>query len=149
MADNKEIVRRVIEEGYNAGNVEILDECCAAGYVNHDSFGGDLDVEGEKELIRTYRNAFPDMRVEIEDLIAEGDLVCARWKASGTHEGEILGLEPTGNSFPTEGLFFGRCEDGKVVEAWTAFDTLGFVRQLRGEEAGAGAMEGESVEVPH
>jgi steroid delta-isomerase-like uncharacterized protein len=150
MTNNKDIARRIVEEGYSAGNVDILDECCAESYVLHDSFGGDLDIEGEKKLIQTYRKAFPDLNVEIEDILGEGDLVCARWKATGTHEGEFLGVEPTGRKSPTEGLFLVRCEDGKVAEAWTMFDTLGFVRELGLVESEIESpVEGEGAEAPH
>jgi predicted ester cyclase len=136
MAGNKEIVRRVIEEGYNQGNVEVLDECCTSGYVMHEAFGSELSIEGEKKLIQTYRNAFPDLHVVIDDLVEEGNIVCARWTATGTHQGELFGIAPIGEMRPNTGLLMMRVADGKASEAWQMFDTLGFVQELRGE-AGA------------
>jgi predicted ester cyclase len=136
MAGNKEIVRRVIEEGYGQGNIEVLDECCASDYVMHEAFGSELSVEGEKRLIETYRSAFPDLHVEIDAIVEEGDTVCVRWTATGTHQGELFGIPPIGETPPNTGLLMVRLEDGKAVEAWQVFDTLTFVQQLRGE-AGA------------
>lgn len=146
MAGNKEIVRRVIEEGYNQGNLKVLDECCSDDYVMHEAFGSELSIEGEKHLIQTYRHAFPDLHVEIDDLVEEGNIVCARWTTTGTHQGELFGMQPIGEMSPTKGLLMVKIEGGKVREAWQVFDTLGFVQELRGEAGAEPRREEEGPE---
>ncbi len=77
-----------------------------------------------------YRQAFPDLRLIIDDVIAADDNVVVRWHAEGTHRGELEGLAPTGTRASVTGIGIGRWEDGKLVEAWTEWDNLGLARQL-------------------
>jgi predicted ester cyclase len=65
-----------------------------------------------------YRNAFPDVQLSIEDQVAEGDKVVTRWIGSGTHQGEMMGIAPTGNQVRVDGMTISRIEDGKIVEEW-------------------------------
>ena len=141
MAGNKEIVQRITEEGYNQGIVSVLDECCADGYVMHEGFGSELSIEGEKKLIQTYRSAFPDLHVKIDDLVEEGNIVCCRWTTTGTQQSELFGIPPSGEKKPVTGLLMVKIEDGKVREAWQVFDTLGFVQELRGEAGAERTMQ--------
>lgn len=80
--------------------------------------------------MRMVRSAFPDLAVTTEDLIAEDDRVLTRYTLEGTHEGEFMGIEPTGAEVEVEGMSIGRIEDGKVVEGWTNMDVLGMLVQL-------------------
>jgi predicted ester cyclase len=77
-----------------------------------------------------YHEAFPDIHVTIEDLIAEGDKVVARWTGGGTNTGEMMGMPPTGKAFKVTGVNTFRISGGKVVDTWVNFDTLGMMQQL-------------------
>lgn len=97
-AENKEIARRVAEEAWGEGKLELIDEYFAEEFVSHDPVGpeGIHGPEEYKEQITMFRSAFPDLTVTIEDSIAEGDKVVQRLGQTGTHEGEFMGVEPTG-----------------------------------------------------
>jgi steroid delta-isomerase-like uncharacterized protein len=132
MKANKQISRRLVEDAFNAGRTEVIDELIAPTFVNHDpSVTEDLiGPEGTKQLIEGYRTAFPDLKVTVEEQIAEGDLVATRWTARGTHRGPFLGMEPTGKQATVTGLTIDRIENGKIVESWNNWDTLGLLQQL-------------------
>jgi steroid delta-isomerase-like uncharacterized protein len=129
---NKTISRRVIEEALNEGRLETVDELIAPTFVNHDpSATGELSgPDGMKQLVEGYRTAFPDLRVTIEDQLAEGDRVATRWTARGTHQGELMGIAATGKEATVTGLSIDRITDGKIVESWNNWDTLGLLQQL-------------------
>jgi predicted ester cyclase len=130
---NVETSRRVIQEGFGEGNTEVLDEVCAAGFVDHDPIQGDQDVESVKERIREYKAAFPDLEFTIEEIFAVDDRVVVRWSGQGTFENEFMGQEPTHEmGDPIRGIGIDRFdEDGKIVEAWAQWDVLTFMRILR------------------
>ena len=141
-ADNKETVRRMIEEGFNEDDLELADELVAEDCVLHEA-GQEEPIrgpEGVKEFLRTYRSAFPDARIEIEELIAEGDTVVVRWTASGTHEGDLMGIQPTGNEVEIMGMEMYHVRDGKLAEGWEIFDGLTMMAQL-----GAVELPGEAA----
>lgn len=128
---NKEVVRRVIEV-YNRGNLDAVDELLAPDYVNHDPTMPE-DVrgpEGFKEYVAMFRAAFPDMQMEIQSQVAEGDEVATRWSGTGTHDGNLMGIPPTGNRVEVTGMAFDRFSGGKVVESWSNDDILGLMRQI-------------------
>lgn len=129
---NKNVVRRFIEETWNKGSLSFIDECLANNYRHHDSSSPDFGMgpQGEKKRVTLYRSAFPDLRFEIEDLIAEADTVVARWSARGTHKGELNGIAPTGRQITTTGVTVLRLADGKFVEGWVSWDALGLLTQL-------------------
>jgi steroid delta-isomerase-like uncharacterized protein len=128
---NKAIVRRALEEPWT-GSLDIIDEVVAMDYVGHDPAAPEPlhGPEGVKEFISTYRAAFPDARIKVEDQLAEGDLVATRWSGRGTHEGELMGIEPTGRAVTVSGLTISRLEDGKIVEEFQNWDTFGMLQQL-------------------
>jgi predicted ester cyclase len=102
--ENKAMVRRLLE-AINAGNMDVVDEL----------FAPEL-VEQAKQGYTAYRSAFPDWREEIVDVVAEGDKVVGRFKCSGTHRGEMMGIPPTGRRQEVDEVYFLRVEDGKFVE---------------------------------
>ncbi len=127
--DNKALVRRVYEEIVNQHNLatELIDP----NYVDHvPGFPPVQGIEGLQQLISIYRNAFPDMQVTIEDLIAEGDKVAARFTFRGTHTGELMGIPPTGKQVTVSALHILRVANGKIVEEWQNSDDLGMMQQL-------------------
>ena len=128
----KAMVRRELEELYGAGNLDVADEIVAAEFVGHDSAMPDpiRGPAGVKEAVTGYRTAFPDLRMTIEAQVAEGDLVATRWKATGTHQGELFGIGPTGKQATVTGTSMTRVSGGKIAEDWTNWDTLGLLQQL-------------------
>ncbi len=130
--ENKALSRRVIEELFNAGNLEVADEIFAEDHVHHDPAMPEEGhgIEHFKEFASMYRSAFPDVHIEIEDQIAEGDKVASRWVARGTHEGELMGIEPTGNRVRVAGTTIDRIAEGQIAETWDNYDALGMMQQL-------------------
>lgn len=119
-SDNKEIVRRLINEVMNAKQMETIDELYAPALA-----------DTAKRWIAPFQASFPDMHMEIVDLIAEDDRVVGRFRCSGTHLGEWLGHPPTGRRFERideVGMF--RIRDGRIVSAWSLEDTLKRLEQL-------------------
>ncbi len=128
---NKTVSRRLVEEAFNKGEYDVVEELVAPTYVNHDPLTGDTKgPEGTRAVIEGYRSAFPDLTITIEEQLAERDLVATRWTATGTHKGELLGIAPTGKESTVTGLTIDRIADGKLVESWNNWDTLGMLRQL-------------------
>ena len=128
--ENKAIARRFFEEVWNKGNLDVIDETHAAGYVLHDSTGDIQGTEGLRQFVMVYLTAFPDFHVTIEDEIAEGDMVVLRWTVTGTHKGELMGISPTDKEMTMTGITMGRIASGKIVEAWNNLDAVGMLQQL-------------------
>jgi steroid delta-isomerase-like uncharacterized protein len=128
---NKTIVRRALEEPWT-GNLDVVDELIASNFVGYDPASPEPlhGPEGVKEFISSYRAAFPDARITVEQQLAEGDFVATRWSGSGTHEGELMGVSPTGKQVTVSGLTISRLEGGKIVEEFQNWDTFGMMQQL-------------------
>jgi steroid delta-isomerase-like uncharacterized protein len=129
---NKSVVRRLFEDVWNKGSMPVADELFAPTYAHHDSSTPDLGrgPESEKKRANLYRTAFPDVRFTIEDLIAEGETVMARWSCRGTHKGDLNGIAATGKQFNITGVSNARFTNGKMVEGWVNWDALGLMQQL-------------------
>ncbi len=128
---NKAISRRVFEEIISQGNLSLVDEIFASNYVDHDPANPDVSgPDGFKLLVSKYRSAFPDLRLTVDDIFAEGDEVVVRWAWSGTHEGDLEGVAPTGKKMGGEGITISRFSGGKIEEDWANWDALGLMRQL-------------------
>jgi predicted ester cyclase len=141
-----EASRRLLEESFNEGNVELIDQLVAPDAVNHDpavpaAMRSLRGPEVLKRMVGMYRAAFPDVRITVDDVIAAGDEVVLRWHSEGTHRGELAGLAPTGARGSVTGISIDRWKDGKVVEAWAEWDNFGLARQL-----GAAPPEGSVAE---
>lgn len=131
--ENKTISRRVGEEGFGGGQMDVIDELVADDFVNRDeTVPPDLPPgrEGLKALAQGYLAAFPDLAFTIEEQIAEGDLVVSRWTATGTHQGDLMGIPATGKQVRVTGVTIDRIQGGKIVETWTSWDRLGLLQQL-------------------
>ena len=130
--ENKALVRRAFEEGWNTGNLDVFDEVDAQGYILHDpSVPEDVvGIDGIKGFASMFLQAFPDLHFAIEDQIAEGDKVVTRWTSSATHQGELMGVAPTGNRTGVSGVTISRISNGKLAEDWNNWDTLGLMRQI-------------------
>jgi steroid delta-isomerase-like uncharacterized protein len=129
---NKAIVRRLFEELWNKGYLSLADELFSPNYQHHDSSSPDFGrgPESEKKRAALYRNAFPDLRLTIEDLIAEGETVMTRWSCRGTHKGDLNGIVATGKPFTISGMTIVRLANGKMAEGYVNWDALGLMRQL-------------------
>ncbi len=130
--NNKAIVRRLLEEFWNKGNLSLADELFAPNYEHHDASTPDFGrgPESEKKRATLYRTAFPDVQLTIEDIIAEGETVMTRWSCRGTHKGDLRGIAPTGKQINISGVTIARLANGKFAEGWVNWDALGLMQQL-------------------
>ena len=133
MSHDPEIVaRRLIEEGFNQGNLDVCDELAANELVEHQNFGPRHapGPAGVKAVISSLRRGFSDFRLEIEDLTVDGDKVWLRMAGAGTNDGPFMGHPPTGRRMRTDVFDVIRVRDGKMVEHWGVPDRLGTLFQL-------------------
>ena len=130
--ENKATSRRFYEELFNQGNLDAAEEIVTPDLVIHDPNIPEepRGPEGLKQFVAMYRNAFPDVNFTIEDQIAEGEKVGTRWVAQGTHQGELMGIDPTGNRVTVRAFTLQRFSGGKIAEDWAHYDALGMLRQL-------------------
>ena len=128
---NKAIVRRALEEPWQ-GSLKVVDELIASDYIRHDPANPEplRGPQGVKEFISIYRAAFPDAKITVEKQLAEGDLFATRWIGRGTHEGELMGIQPTGKQVTVSGLTISRLEGDKILEEFQNWDTFGMMQQL-------------------
>jgi predicted ester cyclase len=118
--ENKDLVRREQEELWNhTGNLDSAEELFAAD-----------QAEAAKQEAADFRRGFPDVISTIEDLIAEGDMVVARWRSRATHRGDYMGTPPSGKEVQFMGISVYRIEEGKIAESWTVEDQFGLMQQI-------------------
>jgi steroid delta-isomerase-like uncharacterized protein len=130
--ENKRIARRIIDEIFGEGRMEVADELMSADFVGHDPSLPEAirGPEGLKQAATGYRAGFPDLRIAVDEQCGEGDLVCTRWTATGTHSGDFWGTAATGKQATVTGMTMDRIENGRVAESWTNWDALGLMQQL-------------------
>jgi steroid delta-isomerase-like uncharacterized protein len=128
---NKTFYRRFIKQVFNEGRLDLVDGLLSPSYVFHDAPPGTPPgPEGIKQIVSTFRAAFPDLEITVDDLVAEGDKVSARTTMRGTHRGVFLGFPGTGKAVTMTGLTMVRIVDGSLVESWVKNDVMGLMRQL-------------------
>jgi predicted ester cyclase len=127
--ENVTTFRRVIEEGFNRGNVDALDDCFAPAYGEH-QFDLPPTLEGFKGSIRYLRSTFSDFSLTIEDMIAGEDMVWARMTGRGVNNQPFMGRPPTGKPFTMTVIDICRFEDGKIVDHWGVPDRFHLIMQL-------------------
>ncbi|WNZ43217.1 ester cyclase [Leptolyngbya boryana CZ1] len=133
---NKAIYRRYIQQVFNKGRVDLLDELLSPSYVYHEAPPGTLPgAEGIRQVVSMFRAAFPDLEITIDDQIAEGDQVCSRATTRGTHQGEIFGIPATGNVVAMTGMTIVRIVDGRITDSWVKNDVMGLINQLNAGSA--------------
>jgi steroid delta-isomerase-like uncharacterized protein len=128
--ENKRIARRVPEEIATRRNFDAIREVFAEDAIERQTMG---DARGHEEIERQLRatiGAFPDFEARVEETVAEGDVVAMRVTLSGTHEGDFMGIAPTGERMEISNMVFSRVEDGKITERWVTGDVLGALVQL-------------------
>lgn len=136
MSDQQEtLLHRWFEEVWNKGRAEAIDEMFASDGIAHgltDQSGNELKgPEGYKPFFKSFRTAFPDIQITIEDTIVEGDKIAARCTVRGTHRGEGIGIAATDKAVEFTGITIVRVKHGKVVEAWNNFDFMRMFEQVK------------------
>jgi steroid delta-isomerase-like uncharacterized protein len=134
VVENKEIVRRFVEEFLNEGRYGTGEELIADDIADHTPYGEATGQKAVVETMETVRAGFPDFVLLPREIIAEGDTVAVRMTQRGTHEGPFMGVEPTGRTFEIEAMGFVRIEDGKIVERWGIPDLFSLFQQLGQKE---------------
>jgi len=129
---NKELIRRLYEDVLNGGKLGLLDTLIGAAYVEHNpSPGQTAGAAGIKTRISALREAFPDLRFVVDEVVAEGDIVAVRYHWKGTHRGKpFLGIPPSGKGIRVQGMDFYRLRENRIVEHWDNVDELGMLTQL-------------------
>ena len=129
---SKALVRQMVEEMFNRGNLSRAEEFLAPDFVEHEELppGIPRGREGVKQLTATLRSAFPDFHATIDDIVAEGDKVVIRQTWSGTHKGEFMGVPPTGRRVSFGVIDIIRVDGGKFVEHWGQMDNMSMMQQL-------------------
>ena len=110
--DIKQAHRRIFEEAYGKGKLEVFDELCDRSYRSHDPFTGDASLEQTKESCRMYRAAFPDMQPTTVGSFLDGDTVVTQWRMVGTHQGALMNIAPSGARCTVEGITIGKFRGG-------------------------------------
>ena len=129
-ARNKAIATRVFEEIFNQGRFEVANEIYSPDFQNH-GYHRTVDLKTDQDAVHAEKQAFPDLRMQVERLIAEGDFVTALWTFRATHtHGGYAGLPATGTPIEMRGITIWRIVDGKIREEWSCFDELGAYTQL-------------------
>jgi len=128
---NKALIHEIIEEVWNKGDLAAIDSYFAPNYVDHTPFPGQgPGPEGYRQVVAAIRDAFPDLHLTLEDILSEGDKAAFRYTMRGTHQGQFMGIPPSGRPFSVEGMIIARVAEGKAVERWANLDTLGLMQQL-------------------
>lgn len=132
-SENQEIVEELFER-LSAHDLGVIDELCADGFsVEIDLLGTDdsaIGIEGMKAMYEEYYAAFPDLRQDIVESVAEGDAVAVFLTTRGTHKGEFGGVQPTGNEINVEDAGLIRIEESQIVDVWPQSDVLTLFEQL-------------------
>ena len=130
---NKDVARRWVEDVQTEHRLDVIDEIFAPDIVNHDAAGALPSPQGADEIRAFFEAmfaAFPDFTAVVEDQIAEGDKVVTRKTVSGTHEGELMGIPPTGKRFEIPVIDIFRVVGGKCTDHWSVVDQMGMMQQL-------------------
>jgi steroid delta-isomerase-like uncharacterized protein len=109
---------------------DALAEMYADDFILHEAGEDIVGIEGLTQFVSMMRSALPDLRITLEDDMAEGDKVVTRWIGQGTHQGELMGIAPTGNQVTITGITIHRIDDAKIVEEWSNWDALGLMQQI-------------------
>ena len=129
---NKALVRRLVEEVINQGNIRVIDELLIPDFIEHEELPPGIPPgrEGPKALFTMLRSAFPDLKATIEHLIAEGDKVVLHMTWTGTQKGEFMGVPPTGKRISIDVIDIIRIAGGKYVEHWGVMNSMAMMQQL-------------------
>jgi steroid delta-isomerase-like uncharacterized protein len=129
---NKDAARRFYNDAFGKGDMALIDQMAAANFVDHNPPGPGMPggAEGIKAVVGMFRTAFPDLKLSVEDQIAEGGKVVSRITFAGTHQGEMMGIPATGKQVKLGVVDILHFEGDKVVERWGQADMMGMMIQL-------------------
>ena len=128
--DGKNLLRRFYAE-ISSGNVDVTDELIADDFVEHEEFPGiEPSKEGVRQMFTLFRSAFPDLRMEPQEMVGEGDMLSCRATFAGTHQGEFMGIPPSGRRIEVDAIDILRIRDGKFVEHWGVMDAMTMMQQI-------------------
>ena len=130
LEEHTRLARRVPEDIATNGDLQLVTDVFAEDAIEHSPAG---DVHGREailELLESFTDSFGDFSATVDDAVAEGDTVAMRLTWRGTHDGEFMGIEPTGASFEVENMVFTRIESGMIAERWVVPDMVGLYSQL-------------------
>jgi steroid delta-isomerase-like uncharacterized protein len=127
---NKTLARRWFEDLFSRGDLDAANEILSADFVDHLSHEDERGLEELRRYVTVYRAAFPDIQDTVVDIVAEGDKVIVRWTSRGTHQGEFMGIAPTGRHVTFTGMRLFRIAENKIAESWVNIDQLGLLEQL-------------------
>ena len=131
--DAREVARRWFEEVWNARRAESIDELMAAEACGHVEGGEVRGPDGFRQMRSVFLNALPDVRIEIEDIVAEGNRAAVRWRAVGTHTGDGFGIPPTRRRIDIRGTTWVVVQDGKLIEGWDTWNLNGLLASLQSQ----------------
>jgi steroid delta-isomerase-like uncharacterized protein len=132
--DNRDLIRRWFEEVWNQGREQTIDELVAPDSVIHGLGDDSKQLRGPagfRAFYHHFRGAFSDLRVDVEDVIAEGDKVVTRLSFTGKHTGDGLGIAPTNRTFKSTAIVITKWRDGQITDSWNEFDAAGMMHQLQ------------------
>jgi steroid delta-isomerase-like uncharacterized protein len=130
LTENKALVRRYYDEVLTARNRSVLGQLLDSSFVSHVSGGSDVGAEAYAAAVDATFAAFPDLAVAVHDQVAEDDKVATRWSATGTHNGDFVGVPASGRLITVTGIHIHRVRHGRLVEHWEELNMLGVLRQL-------------------
>ena len=124
-ARNKAVAKRVFDEIFNQGKFQVANEIYASDFLNH-GLHHSIDLKTDQDAVHAEKKAFPDLRISVQEMVAEGDKVAVLWTFQGTHTGSgYEGLPPTGTRVEVRGITIWRIVDGRIVEEWSSFSETG------------------------
>ena len=127
---NAKIIKLYVEEILNKGNLSVADSIIGDEFVDPVSVAGEKGPEALKQVISYFRSTFPDLKITIDEIVADKDKVAWKWTAHATHQGEIFGIPPTNEIVTFSGIIIDKIIDGKIVKRWGIWDRLGLKQQL-------------------
>lgn len=127
--ENKRVTRKFIDDAWNTDRYDEAREHLAPDFVNHTPLGEETR-DDFLARIKSFRDAFPDWRMTVDDMLSDGDFVITRWTGRGIHRGTFRGIKPTGREVTVMGIAIDRVVGGKRVEGWALLDSLGLLQQL-------------------
>ena len=130
MSDNIEIIT-TFEHAFRAADQATIDELCDPGLVDHNPAPGhEPTLAGFKEKVAFFKETFPDLKEDLQEIIASGETVATRWVLTGSLQQEFMGIPASGQPIRVEGMNFYRLQDGRVTDIWAQFDGVAMMQQL-------------------
>jgi predicted ester cyclase len=131
-AENEALVHRLVDEVWNGGRIEVIPELVGPGYVRHDpGLPGEVHgPHGLEQTVHLYRDAFPDIHFLVEEIASTHETVFFRYRVTGTHRGDLMGIAPTGRRSEVTGLGLLHVYERKIVEEWEQWDQVEMLRKL-------------------